>query len=42
VVRVTVPVPDWPLVIVAGFTDTPLSVAGAGLTVRLNVAFALA
>jgi hypothetical protein len=36
-VSVTVPFPDWPLVIVAGFTVMPLSAAGAGFTVTPNV-----
>ena len=34
---VTVPVPVWPLVIVAGDTETPLSCAAGGLIVRANV-----
>lgn len=38
-VRVTVPVPDWPLVMIAGLTETPLSAADSGLTVTLKVAF---
>jgi len=36
-VRLTVPVPDWPLTIVLGLTETPLSAAGFGLTVTPNV-----
>ncbi len=36
-VKVTVPVPDWPPVIVLGLIDTPLSAAGTGLTETLNV-----
>lgn len=36
-VRVTVPVPDWPLTIVVGATETALSAAGGGLTVNPNV-----
>ena len=35
--RVTVPVPDWPLTIVPGDTEIPLSAAGGGLTVKPNV-----
>jgi hypothetical protein len=38
-VRLTVPVPDWPLTIVPGLTDK-LARAGAGLTVRPTVALA--
>ena len=37
-VRLTVPVPDWPLTIVLGLTDTLLSAPGSGLMVRPNVA----
>jgi hypothetical protein len=37
VVRVTVPTPDWPLVITPGLTETPLSAAGIGFTVRVAV-----
>ena len=37
-VRVTVPVPVWPLPMVAGLTETPLKAAGGGLTVTMNVA----
>ena len=36
-VRLTVPVPDWPLTSVAGLTETLLSAGGAGLTVSPNV-----
>jgi hypothetical protein len=36
-VKVTVPVPDWPLTIVLGDTETLLSVGEGGLTVRPNV-----
>ncbi len=36
-VRLTVPVPAWPLTIVLGLTETLLSAAGGGLTVRPNV-----
>ena len=36
-VRVTVPVPDWPLTIVPGLTEILLKAAGDGLTVRANV-----
>ena len=36
-VRLTVPVPDWPLTIVLGLTETLLSAAGIGLTVTPNV-----
>lgn len=38
-VRVTVPMPDWPLTMVPGATEIllKLNAAGAGLTVRLNV-----
>ena len=39
VVRVTVPVPVWPLTIVPGLTETLLRAAGGGLTVIPNVAF---
>jgi len=35
-VKMTVPVPDWPLTIMLG-AETPLRAAGAGLTVRPNV-----
>jgi hypothetical protein len=38
-VRLTVPVPDWPLTIVLGLTETLLSAAGGGVTVTPNVAF---
>ena len=38
-VRLTVPVPDWPLTMVLGLTDTLLSAAGGGLIVTPNVAF---
>jgi hypothetical protein len=40
-VRMTVPVPDLPLTIVLGFTETLLNAAGTGVTVRPNVAFTL-
>ena len=36
-VRVTVPVPVWPLTIVLGLTETLLSAAGGGVTVTPNV-----
>jgi hypothetical protein len=36
-VRLTVPVPDWPLTIVLGLTETLLRAAAGGLTVRPNV-----
>jgi len=36
-VRVTVPVPAWPLTIVLGLTETLLRAAGSGVTVRPNV-----
>ena len=36
-VKVAVPVPDWPLTIVLGDTETLLSAAAGGLTVRSNV-----
>jgi len=39
-VRLTVPVPDRPLTIVLGLTETLLRAAGGGLTVRPNVALA--
>ena len=39
-VRVTVPMPDRPLTIVLGLTDTPLRAKAGGLTVRPNVTFA--
>jgi hypothetical protein len=39
-VRLTVPVPDWPLTIVLGLTETLLSAAGGGLTVTPNVTLA--
>jgi len=38
-VRLTVPVPVWPLTIVLGLTDTLLRATGGGLTVTPNVAF---
>ena len=38
-VRLTVPVPDWPLVIVLGLTEILLRAPGSGLMVRPNVAF---
>lgn len=31
-VRVTVPVPDWPLARVSGLAETPLSAGGGGIT----------
>ena len=39
-VRVTVPVPDWPPVIVVGLTEIPLRAGGGGFTVTPNVALA--
>ena len=39
VVRVTVPVPVWPLTIVPGLTETLLRAAGGGFTVTPNVLF---
>jgi hypothetical protein len=39
-VRLTVPVPVWPLAIVLGLTETVLSAAGSGLTVTPNVTLA--
>ena len=36
-VRLTVPVPDWPLTIVLGLTETLLSAGAGGLTVTPNV-----
>jgi hypothetical protein len=39
-VRLTVPVPDWPLTIVLGLTETLLRAAAGGLTVRPNVTLA--
>jgi len=39
-VRVTVPVPDWPLTIVLGLTETLVRAAGGGLMVRPNVTLA--
>jgi hypothetical protein len=41
VVRVTVPVPVWPLTIVLGLTETLLRAPGNGLMVTMNVAFTL-
>ena len=38
-VRVTVPMPDWPLAIVLGLTETLLR-AGSGLIVTPNTTFA--
>jgi hypothetical protein len=38
-VRVTVPVPDWPPMIVLGLTETLLRAPGNGSTVTPNVAF---
>ena len=40
-VRVTVPVPELPLLIVLGLTKTLLNATGGGVTVRPNVAFTL-
>jgi hypothetical protein len=37
-VRLTVPVPDWPPIIVLGLTETLLRAPGSGSTVRPNVA----
>jgi hypothetical protein len=37
VVKVTVPVPDWPVTIVLGLTEILLSAGGTGLTVTPNV-----
>jgi hypothetical protein len=37
VVKLTVPVPDWPLTIVLGLTEMLLSAGGTGLTVTPNV-----
>jgi hypothetical protein len=37
VVKLTVPVPDWPLTIVLGLTEILLSAGGTGLTVTPNV-----
>ena len=39
-VRETVPVPDWPLTMVLGLTETVLRAPGNGLTVTPNVMFA--
>jgi len=39
-VRLITPVPDCPLTMVLGATDTLLSAAGGGLTVRLKVVLA--
>ena len=39
-VRVTVPVPDWPLTIMPGLTEILLKAAGDGLTVKPNVLLA--
>jgi hypothetical protein len=39
-VRVTVPVPDWPLTIVVGLTEMLLSAGGGGLTVNPKVSLA--
>jgi hypothetical protein len=36
-VRLTVPVPDWPLTMVLGLTETLLRAGAGGLTVRPNV-----
>jgi hypothetical protein len=38
-VRLTVPVPDWPLTIVLGLTETLLKAAAGGSTVIPNVLF---
>ena len=38
-VRVTVPVPDCPLMIVLGLTETLLNVAGVGAIVKPNMSF---
>jgi hypothetical protein len=39
-VKVTIPIPDWPaLVMVPGLTEMPLKAGAAGLTVTPNVAF---
>ena len=38
-VRLTVPVPVWPLTIVLGLTETLLSAAAGGLMVTPNVLF---
>ena len=38
-VRLTVPIPDWPLTIVLGLTETLLRAAASGLTVTPNVLF---
>jgi hypothetical protein len=40
VVRVTIPVPDWPLRIVLGLTQTLLSARDGGFMVRPNVTLA--
>jgi hypothetical protein len=39
-VRLTVPVPDWPLTSVAGVAEALLRAGAGGLTVRPNVALA--
>ena len=36
-VKLTVPVPVWPLAIVLGLTETPLNAAGGGVMVSPNV-----
>jgi hypothetical protein len=36
-VRLTVPVPDWPLIIALGLTETLLSIGAGGFTVRPKV-----
>ena len=36
-VRVTVPLPVWPLTMVLGLTETPLNAAGVGVMVTPNV-----
>ena len=40
-VRLTVPVPVWPLMIVLGLTETLLRAAGGGLTVTPKAALTL-
>lgn len=39
-IRVTVPVPDWPLTIVPGDTEILLRAPGGGLTIKPNVSLA--
>jgi len=36
-VKLTVPVPDWPLTIVLGLTETALKAGGGGVMVTLDV-----